>query len=210
MNKKYLESSKMVDWKTPIVQEQANKLIIGIQSNSERLSALFYFVRDEIKYEVVTKLFTVYDLTASTVLKKGVGFCVNKAVLLTALCRAIGLPSRLHFATIRNYTSPDSLKKIMGTDLFYYHGYSEVFLDNRWIKLTPAFDKQLLARKNLPVTEFDGQHDALLPSKTFTGEKYIEYVKDHGVHASVPIMRMGLVWAIKYGPATLKAKKNEK
>ena len=28
----------------------------------------------------------------------------------------------------------------MGTDLFVYHGYAELFLDGKWVKATPAFN----------------------------------------------------------------------
>ena len=41
----------------------------------------------------------------SATLARGYGFCVNKAVLLAALARAVGIPARLGFADVRNHLS---------------------------------------------------------------------------------------------------------
>ena len=63
---------------------------------------LFYAVRDGIRYDPYRMSTRQEDYTASRVLAAGEGFCVQKAVLLAALSRAVGVPCRLRFAVVRN------------------------------------------------------------------------------------------------------------
>ena len=78
---------------------------------------------------------------ASFVLKRKAGFCVAKAVFLAAVLRAQKkYPPALVFTDVKNHLITQRLKALMETDLFYYHGYIEVFLNDKWVKATPAFN----------------------------------------------------------------------
>ena len=72
---------------------------------------------------------------ASTVATAERAYCVPKAVLLTAACRAAGIPARLGFADVRNHLQTKALRERMGgSDVFVYHGYSLMFLNGAWVK----------------------------------------------------------------------------
>ena len=70
------------------------------KENKEKAIKLFYWVRDEIRYDPYTFSALKRDYKATKILERGKGWCVQKAILLTALGRAAGIPSRLHFADI--------------------------------------------------------------------------------------------------------------
>src|SRR6266851_5340715 len=53
------------------------------------------------------------------------------------------------------------LSELMGGDIFFYHGYTEVWLDGRWVKATAAFNKELTERFGLRPLEWDGHADSI-------------------------------------------------
>jgi transglutaminase-like putative cysteine protease len=126
------------------------------------------------------------DFVASTVLERKKGYCVQKAVLLAALARATGIPSRLVFAKIRNYKAPRELTAQTGFDFFPSHGYAQLYLAGKWVSLTPAFDRELCEKTAVPVVEFDGLHDAHLPPYDLSGNPYIEYIEKYEPQADFP------------------------
>jgi transglutaminase-like putative cysteine protease len=125
-------------------------------------------------------------LKASHTLEVKSGYCVSKAVLLAAVCRSVGIPARLGFADVRNHFYSTRLKNAMGTDLFVYHGYVDLFLNRRWVKATPAFNGALCERFGVIPLEFDGVNDSLFQPFDTNGNKHMEYVTDHGVFGDVP------------------------
>lgn len=171
--------------------------------------ALFYWVRDEIKYDPYTSMAPADQHRATQVLKSGRGFCIMKAVLLAALGRAAGIPSRLGFADVRNHKVPPKLREIMNTDLFVFHGYVEFFLDGRWVKATPAFDPETSKKANALPVELDGTNDAMLHPVDPEGHPHIEYLRDRGPYSDLPIEEIqkafieiyaGLAEAARQGP----------
>ena len=75
----------------------------------------------------------------------------------------------------------------MGTDIFYYHSYAELYLNNKWVKATPAFDQGLCDRFGVGTLEFDGEHDSLMQPYNENGRRHMEYLYDRGVFADVPV-----------------------
>src|SRR5581483_199373 len=93
---------------------------------------------------------------ASSVIARGRAYCVPKAVVLTAVARAAGIPSRLGFADVRNHLQSERLAETMGgSDIFIFHGYSELYVNGAWRKATPAFNATLCDRFGVPPLEFD-------------------------------------------------------
>jgi len=183
---KYLSSDYFIDSDSEIVQQIAKSNIKESRNQKEMAIKLFYWTRDEIKYDAYNLSSSRRKYKASKIIQEGKGWCVQKAVLLTALARAVDLPARLHFADIRNYQTPDKLKEIIGTDIFLYHGYTELFLQGKWVKVTPTFNKELCDKFGYRTVEFDGIHDATLPDTTLNGEKYVEYLNDRGTNHKLP------------------------
>ena len=79
----------------------------------------------------------VETFRASACLSRHSGFCVAKASLLTRRRAPLGIPARIGFADVRNHLCTPRLRALMGTDTFVYHGYTDLYLDGRWVKATP-------------------------------------------------------------------------
>jgi len=184
----YLQPTFVIDSNSKIVKEKAMLLTEKYSHKGEKAKKLFYFVRDEIKYNpyVAFNSFDRSDYCASKTLHRGDGYCIQKAVVLTALARAVGIPSRLGFADIRNHLVPEKLQEMMGTNMFVYHGYSEFWLGNRWVKATPAFNIEMCNKFGLKPVEFDGAADAVFHKRDRKGELHIEYITYHGTYADLP------------------------
>lgn len=185
-NTLYLDPTYYLDFTEAVVQEFGNQVCRGANSDKERAIRLYYAVRDEIRYDPYDIQRKKDTFKASSVLKKGSGFCVVKAVALTALGRQQGIPSRLGFADVRNHLSTSRLSRLMETDTFYYHGYTEFLLEGCWVKATPAFNLELCERFQVKPLEFDGLHNSLFHEFKKTGEKHMEYLHDHGPYPDLP------------------------
>ncbi|MBY9004280.1 MAG: transglutaminase domain-containing protein [Candidatus Lokiarchaeota archaeon] len=195
---KYLSPTYFIDSDSDLVSQTANNVIQDAIDQKEKAIKLFYWTRDKIKYDAYSLSSSRRRYRASKIIQEGKGWCVQKAVLLTALARSINLPARLHFADIRNHQTPDKLKEIMGTDIFLYHGYTELYLHDKWVKVTPTFNKELCDKFGYKKVEFDGIHDAILPSTTLNGEKYIEYLNDRGTNQELPLKEINRTFSEYY------------
>lgn len=176
----YLQATRYLDHDQDTVRAYTDRVCAGAGSDRERAIALYYAVRDEIRYDPFSCTLDANSLRASHVLNHGRSYCVGKAVLLAAVGRAAGIPTRLGFADVRNHFTSPQLAQLMGTDIFYYHGYADFFLGGRWVKLTPAFNRQLCEKMNSPALEFDGEHDAIFQEMAHSqGRLRMEYLRYH-------------------------------
>jgi len=162
--------------------------------------ALYYAVRDRIRYDPYRIDLAPEGLTASRCLANGYGFCVTKAALLAAALRVHGIAARLGFADVRNHLTSERLRRTMGTDLFTFHGYTEIWLDGRWVKATPAFNLSLCERAGTHALEFDGRSDSILQPFDVSGRRHMEYVRERGSFADVPREEIIRVWDETYPP----------
>ncbi len=182
----YLKPTFAIDSDNQKVIDMANSLTSNCVTEKEKAINLFYFVRDSILYNLYMISLSIEDFRASRILEWKEGYCVQKAVLLAALSRAVGIPSRLVFAMIRNHKVPNHIYKKLGNNLFYRHGYNQFFLGGKWVTVAPTFDKNSCDKNGLPKVEFDGKKDATLPEKDLKGEPYIEYVEKFPPLADLP------------------------
>ncbi|MCK4331944.1 MAG: transglutaminase domain-containing protein, partial [Dehalococcoidia bacterium] len=141
--KRYLRPTPTFDCDNDSIKGKAQNLTKGQEKVADKAKSLFYFVRDEIKYNIYVLSDLPEYYRASRILEVGEGFCIQKAVLLATLARAVSIPTRLHLAAIRNHLTPDKLKELMGTNLFPSHGYAELYIEGKWVKATPAFDLKM-------------------------------------------------------------------
>lgn len=185
-NAVYLVPTYFLDFTSPIVEEFAERTCKGTNNPIERAIRLYYAVRDEIRYDPYDLSPSRETFTASSVLTKGSGYCVAKAIVLAALGRQQGIPSRLGFADVRNHLSTSRLREVMNSDTFYYHGYTEFLLDGQWVKATPAFNLSLCQRFKVKPLEFDGIHDSIFHELNQEDQKHMEYLRDHGSFTDLP------------------------
>ncbi len=199
----YLKPTCVIDSDSSALREKAALLTEKCSFQKERAKELFYFVRDEVKYSPYPPS-SIEGYRASKTLERRRGYCVQKAVVLTAFARAVDIPSRLGFADIRNHLAPKELVEMMGTNLFVYHGYSELWLDNRWVKGTPAFNIEMCNKFNIEPVEFDGVTDAVFHERDRNGALHIEYIKYHGTYADLPFKEIMQAFTDQY-PITIKS-----
>jgi len=183
----YLNPTDTIDSESETIVRTAAQLTAGCSTDSEKTVKLFYFVRDSIPYNVYMISMFREDFVASTVLERGKGYCVQKAVLLAALGRATGIPTRLAFASIRNHRVPARFVEKLGTNVFPRHGYDQFFLDGQWVSVAATFDRALCEKNGLSTVEFDGVNEAILPPSDASGNPYIEYVEKFGYDADLPL-----------------------
>ena len=200
----FLSFSDVIDGDNPAVRSKVQEIIDGIEDGVERAVALFKWVRDSIKYTMYAPFMYRRDYSASTILRRGEGYCVQKAVLLTTFYRVAGFPAGLIFADIVNHRAPPVAVEFMGTNLFTYHGYVALYLREKWYKVTPAFDIETCRKAGYPVVEFDGSGDAVFPPVDSRGERFIEYVKIHGVYSDLPLDELLDAWRRVYGEGRVK------
>ena len=182
----FLKPTYFIDSNSPAIIEYANTTCHGKDNDIDRAIALYYGVRDDIRYDPYSVEDKRESVRASSVLKRKAGFCVAKAVLLAAVLRSQKIPTRLGFADVKNHLVTQRLKALMESDLFIYHGYIEVFLNDKWVKATPAFNLSLCQNFNVKPLKFDGIHDSLFHEFDTRGNRHMEYVNDHGTFADLP------------------------
>jgi len=181
-----LEPAEYVDSGAPTIVAFARKVCEGATDDVTRAVRLYYAIRDGIVYTPYVDFKSPETFRASACLARGSGFCVGKAALLAAAARASGIPARVGFADVRNHLTTPRLRQLMGTDIFYYHGYAELYLDGKWVKATPAFDRSLCEKFGVRPLEFDGREDSLFHPHDVSGRRHMEYVRDRGPFLDVP------------------------
>lgn len=194
----YLEPTWFVDSDEPTIVALAEEVAGGIGDEVERACHLFYAVRDGIRYTAYDLALERPALRASAVLASGGSWCVPKSVLLAAVCRASGIPCRLGYANVCNHLATKRLLDFLGTNVFYYHGYNEIYLRGKWVKATVAFNRTLCEKARLAPLDFDGQHDSIYHPYDLAGQRYMEYLHDYGSFADVPYEALISKFATEY------------
>jgi len=182
----WLAATEFLDYEHPAIQNfVAEKVGSGDTAKGKALK-LYYAVRDGIRYDPYSSSMKREAMRASTTLLTGVAYCVPKAVLYAACLRAIGIPARPGFADVKNHLSTEKLTRLMGTDIFAWHGYVSLLLDDKWVKATPAFNIGMCRRFGVPPLDFDGEHDSQMHPYNSANQRHMEYVKQRGEFDDLP------------------------
>ena len=182
----YLESGEYIDSDHPAVQAFAAEHARG-ENDLERGVALYYAVRDRIRYNPFLDFTVPSAFRASDCIAAGEGFCIGKASLLAAATRAAGIPSRIGFADVKNHLTTPRLLEFMGRDEFIYHGFAELLIEGNWVKATPAFNLALCEKFRVKPLEFDGRSDSIFHPFDADDRRHMEYLRDRGSFADVPV-----------------------
>lgn len=197
-----LAATALIDSDHPEVIAFARQHAVGADVR-ERAVSLFLAVRDGFRYDPYRINLSPQHMRASSVLSNGYGWCVPKAALLAAACRAAGIPARVGYADVRNHLSTERLRQTMQTDVYIWHGYTDIALDGRWVKATPAFNIQLCERFGLLPLDFDGRADSIYHPFDRAGNQHMEYVRQRGAFDDMPLDQIVADFAITYpGMAT--------
>ncbi|WP_438486747.1 transglutaminase-like domain-containing protein [Streptomyces sp. S186] len=152
----------------------------------EQAVALYYAVRDGIRYEVYGADLSREGLRASRVLRAGSGMCLHKSVVYAAVLRSLGIPARLVLTDVRNHLASPRLIGLLGGDVFHQHCLTSVQLDGRWVKATPVFNRTLCRLYRITPLDFDGTRDSVHHPYGRDGRRQMEIVRDHGVFDDLP------------------------
>lgn len=124
----------LADHDHSIVSETAQRLTQAAVTPRNKLRRLFHYVRDDIHFA-----FPIEGdfIKASDTIRLGYGQCNTKATLLLALCKATGIPARIHFSLITT-----DIQRGFFTGLAYWlmpheisHSWIEVEIDGRWTRI---------------------------------------------------------------------------
>lgn len=196
---RYSRPNAFVDSDHPRVAEFAQRH--SVKGEVETAVALYYAVRDGFRYNPYDVVFAPEAFRSSELVQRTQergGHCIDKALLLAGSARAVGIASRLHFATVRNHIGTAKLEAMLGTDLLVFHGYAELYLEGRWVAATPAFNRELCEHLKVPPLEWDGRHDSIFQAYAPAGGQFMEYVHDYGTFADVPYELMTSEWQKHY------------
>lgn len=203
---RFLKCTEIIDCDSDAIKEKALEVTTGLKTDKEKAVALYYFVRDKIKHNAYIQLYDPIRYKASSTLKAGDGMCQNKAILLVALARAVGIPARLGLVDVEDYQLSESFKQMIGgVNTMPLHGFAELYIDGRWVHASPAYDLATCQKKGFIPVEFDGVNDAKDSEYTKAGQLHMKHIKYHGPYEDLPldeiynyyrewIARMGKVW----------------
>jgi transglutaminase-like putative cysteine protease len=182
----YLRATEFIDSDHAGVHEYARRHAGDAKDDIEKVVRLYYAVRDRFHYDPYLLDLRRESLKASALLGKSRGYCVEKALLLAASARALDVPSRLSFYIVRNHIATERLTEALEKDYLVFHGAAEMYLNGRWIKATPAFNRRLCEFLGVEPIEFDGTEDAIFQEYDKQGNVYMEYLHDYGAFSDLP------------------------
>ncbi|MBA7548494.1 hypothetical protein ES705_40954 [subsurface metagenome] len=123
----YLRSSLYLDWQNPALKAAAQGIRVDSDNRWDLARALWKYANERIS----TDLGVAFD-PASKVLATRRGDCTEHAVLLGALARARGLPSRIVTGLVQ--VNDFGTHKVV----FGYHAWTEIWIDGVWVSLDAA------------------------------------------------------------------------
>ena len=186
MNDIYLQPAEYINSDSEEVIKYTQNIIGHITDPVERAVIIYYAVRDGFNYNPYDIDLRGEAMKASSLLKRNYGYCVEKACLLAACARVAGIPSRLGFAKVRNHIGTEKLEEILKTNVLVFHGFTELFLEGKWVKATPAFNKSLCEKLKVESLDFNGTADSVFQPYNKEGGQFMEYLHDYGTFDDVP------------------------
>jgi hypothetical protein len=153
MYQDYIQPEECIESNDPLIISIAKK-IVGTETNPHKMAyKIFKFVIKTLRYEAIPE-----DKGALWALKNGKGKCAEYACLFVALCRAVGIPSRVRYGLVLDYGERTTKAE---------HAWAEYYLENYgWVPTDPSwklFDKM------------DNHHFAFVKNRTAS------HLRVHGV-----------------------------
>jgi transglutaminase-like putative cysteine protease len=160
----FLRPNALVTSEDPKVVQLARKAVGNAVDPWEKATRIMHWVAQNIR----EKNFETAFAAASEVAQSLSGDCTEHSVLTAAMCRAVGVPSRVAVGLIY----ADRLKG------FGYHMWNEVYVNQRWVALDAAFDQMSVDAVHIKLsdTSLDGvaPYEAFLPVAQVVGKMTLE------------------------------------
>ena len=183
----YLQASYYMDYENDIIQNIISEFKDAGLTEKEKAVGIYTKVRDGWKYDPYSISLSEENYRASHIASKPSGNCVEKSILLVASFRALGIPARLHLGKVKNHIAVERLTEKFGSNELTPHGMVNARINNKWLKMSPAFNKSLCERFKVAPLEFDGENDSFLQEYNSEGSLFMEYVDDYGYFDDVPL-----------------------
>lgn len=117
----FLSPNGFLQSDNPKIRDAATTAIGNATTQWQKATRIERWVHEN----VTQKDFTVGFATAGEVIETRRGDCTEHAVLLAAMCRAVGVPSRVAMGLVY----------LESSNVFGYHMWAEVFINGDWIPL---------------------------------------------------------------------------
>lgn len=183
----YLESTYYFDFENDSVQNLISEFKTETLSDKEKTIGIYTKVRDNWKYDPYSISLSKEKYKSSYIAEKQSGNCVEKSIILIACLRALGIPTRLHLRKVKNHIAVERLTEKFGSNELTPHGMVNVFLNDKWLKMSPAFNKSLCEKLNVEPLDFDGENNSFLQQYNSEGTRFMEYIDDYGYFDDVPL-----------------------
>ena len=181
----YIQKTYYFDYDNPVIKKII-KDVEHLTSPQDIIEQLYLKVRDGWRYLPFNIGLTKEHFKASNIAEKPDGHCIDKAILYIACLRAFHIPARLHLAKVSNHIATERLEKVIGTNELAPHGLVDVFYNGKWVKCSPAFNKELCTIYNVDVLDFNGTEDAVMQEYNKDDHKFMTYIEDYGHFEDVP------------------------
>ncbi len=184
--KEYLVPTPVIDYHHASIQSFI-KRFDERKVSKELAIDVFYSTRDGFPYYPYYIDFSINGSKASNLTQKKKGHCIDKALFFIACCRALHIPARIGLAKVKNHIATEKLEEYLRSNIMIPHGYAEIYVEKKWIKVTPAFNKELCKRLAVSPLDFDGENDCLFQAYDSEGKTFMTYIEDYGVFPDFPI-----------------------
>lgn len=183
----YLTSTYFFDFENEHIQNLLQEFQSDSLSPKEKAIQVYLKIRDGWRYNAFQINLNKEAFRASEISQRPEGHCIDKAILLTTCLRGLGIPARVHFAKVKNHIAVESLTKKIGTNELTPHGMVDIFLGEKWIKSSPAFNASLCEKCNVEPLDFDGENDSVFQEYNRDGNEFMEYIEDYGHFEDLPL-----------------------
>jgi hypothetical protein len=205
--KSYLEPTPFLDFDSPLLDVFLQDFSVDWTTDRKAIF-LYQKVRDFFLYDPYHLDLRQHALTASKIIAHKRAWCVEKSIVLAALARKVGIPSRMGYAIVTNHIGVEKLTSYLRRPEIVFHGYVSLYIVDKWIKCTPAFDKRICAISKVEPLDWDAKNDSMF--QAFEGNRlFMEYTHFYGEFADVPLQLMHREMQ-KYYPHLFEAEYNSK
>ncbi len=162
----YLRPNGMVTSDDEEVRRLAKRAVSNVADPWEQAVRIEQWVARNMKNNFATAF-----APASEVARTLTGDCTEHAVLVTAMCRAVGIPSR---AAIGMIYMNDDRRRLKG---FGFHMWPEVYVNQRWVAVDSSWDQ----------TEVDATHIKLIDTSLEGVSPFEAFLPITRVHGKLEI-----------------------
>ena len=183
-----MTDKNIFDTKNPFIQKVVSELTNEKQSETEKAIILYNYVRDNWYYSPLRISLKEEDYQIDNLVDRKKGHCIDKAIILITLLRAVNIKANLGLAKVQNHIAAEKVVAFLGTNVLVPHGYVDIFLNQKWVKATPAFNDSLCEKIGVSPLEFNGLEDSIFQKFDTSGTQFMEYIEDYGAFEELPIL----------------------